>query len=146
MKEKMIDLFDYTYHFNKEMIRVISENISKVDEKIIGLINHTLNAQQIWNSRILGEELFEVWQINSFENLSEINLQNYLKSVDIIRNSDLDETIEYQNSKGIKFQNSIFEILFQAINHSTYHRGQINFLFKQSGIEPILTDYIFYKR
>lgn len=142
----MIDLFDYTYHFNKEMIRVISENISKVDEKIIGLINHTLNAQQIWNSRILGEELFEVWQINSFENLSEINLQNYLKSVDIIRNSDLDETIEYQNSKGIKFQNSIFEILFQAINHSTYHRGQINFLFKQSGIEPILTDYIFYKR
>lgn len=146
MKEKMIDLFDYTYHFNKEMIRVISENISKVDKKIIGLINHTLNAQQIWNSRILGEESFEVWQINPFENLSEINLQNHLKSVDIIRNSDLDKTIEYQNSKGIKFQNSIFEILFQAINHSTYHRGQINFLFKQSGIEPILTDYIFYKR
>ena len=142
----MIDLFDYTYHFNKEMIRVISENISKVDEKTIGLLNHTLNAQQIWNSRILGEESFEVWQINPFENLSEINLQNHLKSVDIIRNSDLDETIEYQNSKGIKFQNSIFEILFQAINHSTYHRGQINFLFKQSGIEPILTDYIFYKR
>lgn len=142
----MIDLFDYTYHFNKEMIRVISENISKVDEKIIGLINHTLNAQQIWNSRILGEESFEVWKINPFENLSEINLQNYLKSVDIIRNSDLDKTIEYQNSKGIKFQNIIFEILFQAINHSTYHRGQINFLLKQSGIEPILTDYIFYKR
>ncbi|MXS73024.1 damage-inducible protein DinB [Flavobacteriaceae bacterium W22] len=146
MKEKMIDLFDYTYHFNKEMIRVISENISKVGEKTISLINHTLNAQQIWNSRILGEESCEVWQINPFENLSEINLQNYLKSVDIIRNSDLDETIEYQNSKGIKFQNSIFEILFQAINHSTYHRGQINFLFTQSGIEPILTDYIFYKR
>lgn len=142
----MIDLFDYTYHFNKEMIRVISENISKIDEKTIGLLNHTLNAQQIWNSRIFGEESCEVWQINPFENLSEINLQNYLKSVDIIRNSDLDKTIEYQNSKGIKFQNSIFEILFQAINHSTYHRGQINFLFKQSGIKPILTDYIFYKR
>ncbi|QQV03825.1 MULTISPECIES: DinB family protein [Chryseobacterium] len=146
MKEKMIDLFDYTYHFNKEMIRVISENISKVGEKTISLINHTLNAQQIWNSRILGEESCEVWQINPFENLSEINLQNHLKSVDIIRNSDLDEIIEYQNSKGIKFQNSIFEILFQTINHSTYHRGQINFLLKQSGIEPILTDYIFYKR
>ncbi|VFB02830.1 DinB family [Chryseobacterium taihuense] len=142
----MIDLFDYTYHFNKEMIRVISENISKVGEKTISLINHTLNAQQIWNSRILGEESCEVWQINPFENLSEINLQNHLKSVDIIRNSDLDEIIEYQNSKGIKFQNSIFEILFQTINHSTYHRGQINFLLKQSGIEPILTDYIFYKR
>ncbi|PTT73768.1 DinB family protein, partial [Chryseobacterium sp. HMWF001] len=27
-----------------------------------------------------------------------------------------------------------------------YHRGQINSLLKQSGITPILTDYIFYKR
>lgn len=142
----MVDLFDYTYHFNKEMIHVISENISKTDEKTIGLINHTLNAQQIWNSRILGEKSFEVWQINPFEKLDEINVQNYKKSVDIIQNTDLNKKIEYQNSGGMKFQNSIFEILFQAINHSTYHRGQINFLLKQSGIEPVLTDYIFYKR
>lgn len=142
----MVDLFDYTYHFNKEMIRIISENISKTDEKTIGLINHTLNAQQIWNSRILGEKSFEVWQINPFEKLDEINVQNYQKSVDIVQNADLNKKIEYQNSGGMKFQNSIFEILFQAINHSTYHRGQINFLLKQSGIEPVLTDYIFYKR
>lgn len=146
MKEKMVDLFDYTYHFNKEMIGVISENISKTDEKTIGLINHTLNAQQIWNSRILREKSFEVWQINPFEKLDEINAQNYQKSVDIVQNTDLNTIIEYQNSGGMKFQNSIFEILFQAINHSTYHRGQINFLLKQSGIEPVLTDYIFYKR
>jgi uncharacterized damage-inducible protein DinB len=146
MKEKLIDLFEYTYHFNNEMIRIISENISKVDEKIISLINHTLNAQQVWNSRILNEKSFEVWQINSFEKLEEINNQNFQASIQIIENSDFDQRIEYQNSKGSKFENTIFEILFQTINHSTYHRGQINSLLKQNGIEPILTDYIFYKR
>lgn len=146
MKEKIIDLFDYTYHFNKEIILIILENISKVDEKTVGLINHTLNAQQIWNSRILGEKAFQVWQINPLENLNEINLQNYQKSIEIIKNSDLDRIVEYQNSKGEKFKNSIFEILFHAINHSTYHRGQINTLLKQNVIKPILTDYIFYKR
>ncbi|WP_144281706.1 DinB family protein [Chryseobacterium echinoideorum] len=146
MKEKIIDLFDYTYHFNKEIILIILENISKVDEKTLSLINHTLNAQQIWNSRVLGEKAFQVWQINPLENLNEINLQNYQKSIEIIKNSDLDRTVEYQNSKGEKFKNSIFEILFHAINHSTYHRGQINTLLKQNGIKPILTDYIFYKR
>lgn len=146
MKGKLIDLFEYTYHFNNEMIKIISENISKVDEKIISLINHTLNAQQVWNSRILNEKSFEVWQINSFEKLEEINNQNFKTSIQIIENSDFDQRIEYQNSKGSKFENTIFEILFQAINHSTYHRGQINSLLKQSGIEPILTDYIFYKR
>ncbi|WP_223607707.1 DinB family protein [Chryseobacterium sp. OSA05B] len=146
MKEKLIDLFEYTYHFNKEMIKIIYENITKVDEKTISLINHTINAQQIWNSRILGETSFEVWQINPFESLEEINHQNFGKSIDIIQKSDLDKRIEYQNSKGTKFENSIFEMLFHAINHSTYHRGQINSLLKQNGIDPLLTDYIFYKR
>jgi len=146
MKEKLIDLFEYTYHFNKEMIKIISENISKIDDKTIGLINHTLNAQQIWNSRIVGEKTFEVWQINSFENLEEINHENFLRSIQIIENLDFEQKIEYQNSKGNKFENSIFEMLFHTINHSTYHRGQINSLLKQNGIEPLLTDYIFYKR
>lgn len=146
MKEKLIDLFEYTYHFNVEMITVIFENRELVDNKTISLINHTLNAQQIWNARILGEMTFEVWQINPFESLEEINHGNFLKSIDIIRNFDLDKRVEYQNSRGTKFENSIFEMLFHAVNHSTYHRGQINSLLKQNGITPVLTDYIFYKR
>ncbi|MCF2218944.1 damage-inducible protein DinB [Chryseobacterium sp. PS-8] len=146
MKEKLIDLFEYTYHFNKEMIKIISENLEKVDEKTIILINHTLNAQQIWNSRILNEKSFEVWQINSFENLNGINQQNFNKSLEIVQKFHPDQKIEYQNSGGTKFENTVFEMLFQAINHSTYHRGQINTLLKQSGITSVLTDYIFYKR
>lgn len=146
MKEKLADLFEYTFHFNKEMIAVISENISGIDEKIISLLNHTLNAQQVWNSRILGEASFEVWQINPFETLQEINQLNFKKSIGIVKDFDLDQKITYQNSRGTEFENTVFEMLFQAINHSTYHRGQINSLLKQHGIEPLLTDYIFYKR
>jgi hypothetical protein len=146
MKEKLIDLFEYTRHFNMEMIKVISENRALVDDKTVSFINHTLNAQQIWNARILGEETFEVWQINPFESLVEINHKNFLKSIDIINNLDWDTKVEYQNSKGTKFENTVFEMLFHAVNHSTYHRGQINALLKQNGITPVLTDYIFYKR
>lgn len=146
MKEKMVDLFTYTYHFNKEMIRIMAEHREKMGGDIIGLINHTLNAQQIWNSRILGGISFEVWQINPFENLNDINQQNFTRSIEIIEKYDIDQRIQYRNSKGTKFDNTVFEMLFQAINHSTYHRGQINSLLKRNGIEPVLTDYIFYKR
>ncbi|WP_175622982.1 DinB family protein [Chryseobacterium schmidteae] len=146
MKEKLIDLFEYTYHFNSEMIKAISENLPKIDETTINLINHTLNAQQIWNSRILDEKTFEVWQINSFDDLNEINYQNFQKSIKIVNDFDFDQVVEYKNSRGAKFENTVFEMLFQAINHSTYHRGQINSRLKQSGINPLLTDYIFYKR
>lgn len=146
MKEKLIDLFEYTYHFNREMIKVIAENLEKIDERTINLINHTLNAQQVWNSRVLNEKSFEVWQVNPFENLNEINRRNFEKSMRIVEDSNLDKVITYQNSRGTTFESTIFEILFQAINHSTYHRGQINTQLKQKGIEPVLTDYIFYKR
>lgn len=146
MKEKLVDLFEYTYHFNKEMIQVIVENLKEIDEKTIGLINHTLNAQQIWNSRILGGISFEVWQINPFENLHDINQHNFNRSIEIVEKYDVDQRVQYENSKGAKFENTVFEMLFQAINHSTYHRGQINSLLKKNGIDPVLTDYIFYKR
>jgi uncharacterized damage-inducible protein DinB len=120
--------------------------LPKIDETTINLINHTLNAQQIWNSRILNEKTFEVWQINSFDGLNEINYQNFQKSIKIVNDFDFDQVVEYKNSRGAKFENTVFEMLFQAINHSTYHRGQINSRLKQSGIDPLLTDYIFYKR
>ncbi len=146
MKEKMVDLFEYTYHFNKEMIRIMADHREKVGGDIIRLINHTLNAQQIWNSRILGGISFDVWQINPFESLNDINQQNFTRSIEVIEQYDADQRIEYRNSKGTEFDNTVFEMLFQAVNHSTYHRGQINSLLKQSGIDPVLTDYIFYKR
>ena len=115
MKEKLVDLFEYTYHFNKEMIKIISENLEKVDEKAISLINHTLNAQQIWNSRILNEKSFEVWQINPFENLDGINQQNFNKSLEIVQKFDPDQKIEYQNSRGTKFENTVSKSFFRQL-------------------------------
>ncbi|WP_418123961.1 DinB family protein [Chryseobacterium sp. PTM-20240506] len=146
MIDKLVDLFEYTHHYNQKIIKLVKDYTPKIDERTIALINHTINAQQIWNARILGEETFEVWQVNPLEDLEEINHQNFLTSIQIVQNFSLDNRIGYQNSKGTKFENSVFEMLFHTINHSTYHRGQINSLLKQNGIEPLLTDYIFYKR
>ncbi len=44
------------------------------------------------------------------------------------------------------FTNVIQDVLFHFINHSTYHRGQIAIQMKEAGLEPIATDYIFFKR
>ncbi|MCF8317339.1 MAG: hypothetical protein K9I02_01220 [Haliscomenobacter sp.] len=54
--------------------------------------------------------------------------------------------INYSNSKGQLFSNSIQDMLFHIINHSTYHRGQVATEFKRQGLEPLVTDYIFFKR
>ncbi|MNR31393.1 DinB family protein [compost metagenome] len=63
----------------------------------------------------------------------------------IIDEFDLDLPINYSLSTGKMFTHSIRDILFQIINHSTYHRGQIATEFRQCNMEPILTDWIVYK-
>lgn len=146
MKDKITDLLKYTFHYNREIIVLLKNNLSQLDEKVIQLIDHTINAHQIWNSRILKEQSFGVWQKNEVENWEMINERNFENSIRILNNFDLEERVIYQNSKGDQFENTVFEMIFHVINHSTYHRGQINSLLKKSGIEPLLTDYIFYKR
>ena len=146
MKEKFIELFEYNYHFNKKLIEFISENFQLKPEKTVKLLNHLINAQQIWNARINNESEFEVWQINDWNNISKINTDNYSKTLEIIHNKSPENSIEYKNSKGEKFINKIEDVLFHVINHSTYHRAQIATDIKNNGIEPINTDYIFYKR
>jgi len=97
-------------------------------------------------SRILNDNQFEVWQINADDSLIKINSENFINSSKILDERNITEKINYKNSIGNVFENTIQEIFFHFINHSTYHRGQIAMLMKQAGLEPINTDYIFYKR
>lgn len=146
MKEKFAELFEYNFHFNDKLISFVSENFKVVPEKTMTLLNHLVNAQQIWNARINGESEFEVWQINEWNRLTEINQKNYENSLQILNSLNVFDEIDYKNSKGQKFSNTIEDVLFHVINHSTYHRAQIATDIKNHGIEPMNSDYIFYKR
>ena len=109
-------------------------------------MNHIVNAHQIWNARILTEQELGVWQMNEWDDVLAIHNANYAKTIQIINQVDMGLVLQYANSSGLRFSNKIKDILFHVINHSTYHRAQIATELKNSGIEPILTDYIFYKR
>lgn len=146
MKGFFKEILEYTYAFNDKVIDALLTTVSP-PEKSIRLINHTLNAQQIWNARIDNKKnTIGVWDIRPLEDIKAINLANYQKSLQIIANSDFDQKITYSNSSGKTFENTVRDMLFHAINHSTYHRGQIATDFKANGIDPLSTDYIFYKR
>mgnify|MGYP003613227828 CR=1 FL=1 len=146
MKENFQDYLEYNQHFNRSLIQNYLENKMIWSEKSKSLLNHILNAHQIWNARIFNDNQFEVWQINSEDLLLKINSENFSNSYKILEKRELNDIVNYKNSKGTKFENSIQEILFHFSNHSTYHRGQIAMLLKETGLEPLNTDYIFYKR
>jgi uncharacterized damage-inducible protein DinB len=128
------------------IIAVAIEQPDKISEKANSLLNHVLNAQQIWNSRLLGTPAVGVFDLRTVTELKAMNDQNFEEAKRIVADFDFEKHITYTNTKGEIFSNSVRDILFHVINHSTYHRAQIATEFKNAGIAPAVTDYIFFKR
>ena len=87
-----------------------------------------------------------VHQLHSLEECAVIDNENYQETLKILDERGLEEVIIYKNSKGTEFDNTIQQILFHIANHFSHHKGQIISDIRQGGIDPIVTDYIFYKR
>ncbi len=146
MKPFFEDLFQYTHYFNQKLAELFRDNPDRTPERSLKLYSHILNAHMIWNCRIEGEQPpFGVWDIHPLADYKDIDKTNYERSLRIFRQSDLNDIVDY-TTRGQAFKNSIRDILFHVINHSTYPRGQIAADLRQNDIDPLVTDYVFYKR
>jgi uncharacterized damage-inducible protein DinB len=146
MKPFFKELFEYNYSFNQKNLHLSFENQEKISKRLIKLNSHLVNVHGIWNNKIVpSTRTYTRWDIYALEDLIEIDHENYNNSSSIIDKFDLESQIQYSLSSGKSFSNSVQDILFQIINHSTYHRGQIATEFRQCNMEPLLTDWIFYK-
>lgn len=129
------------------MIQYLNESQKDLSEKIHILISHILNAHEIWNTRILKTPTqFAVWELQDWDKMEEIDKNNHLISNQILDSKKLDKIVNYTTSTGEKYSNTIQDLLFHLINHSNYHRAQINSELKSLGLKPLVTDYVFYKR
>lgn len=147
MKDFFKDLYAYNYHSNQQLCEVFEKKGSLLPSKAITLFSHILNAHHIWIKRMSGfQPDYGVWQEHNMDTFKTVDTVNYDVSIHIIEQSDLNTIVYYNNTKGEAFQNTVRDILFHVINHSTYHRAQIATEFRKYGLEPIMTDYIFYRR
>jgi uncharacterized damage-inducible protein DinB len=147
MKVFFNELFDYNFYCNKKIIDECTA-MEKVPDKSQKLFSHILNAHHIWNSRILGKPSeYVVWDKHPIKNWADIHYENQRSSFEITTHADgFDKRIDYENTEGRLFTNTLQDMLFHIINHSTNHRGQIATDFRNNGIKPIVLDYVYYKR
>ena len=147
MKSFLNQLFDYNFYCNKKLIEECN-NLDSIPEKSRSLFSHILNAHHIWNSRVLGTEpQYEVWQEHPLKDWGDIHYENQRSSFEIITNNEnYERRIDYENTEGRLLTNTLQDVLFHIINHSTHHRSQILMDFRNNGIDPLKLDYIFYKR
>jgi uncharacterized damage-inducible protein DinB len=55
-------------------------------------------------------------------------------------------SFEYRSTEGVRYRDTVEDILTQLHGHSLYHRGQIAMLLRSAGIEPPQTDFVFWAR
>ena len=147
MKAFFVEKFQYNFDSNRRMINCMEASPNAYTKRAQELISHILDAQHLWNCRILKKATRHgVWDVFKLNDLHNVNTSNHEQSLEIISGHELTAVVEYMNTSGQSYENKIDDILYHIINHSTYHRGQLMIELKVHGVIPISTDYIFFKR
>jgi uncharacterized damage-inducible protein DinB len=114
------------------------------------LLAHILGATHNWISRVAGRPAaIAIWPTladDEMERVARENVAALRKLLDGATDVDFARVVAYRNSAGHPFESTVEDILLQAVTHASYHRGQIAMLLRQSGGEPIPTDYIAFIR
>lgn len=143
----LTNLFEYNLFASTQLLTQLVNNESAQTEKALKLAAHILNAQTIWNSRMMGvPQPFGPWQIQQPTTFLATMKREHELSLHIINTKNLQDTLTYTNSLGNTYTNTFEDVLIHIVNHCTYHRAQIATEIKQAGIAPAVTDYIAYKR
>ncbi|MGY6544565.1 DinB family protein [Arthrospiribacter ruber] len=147
MKHFLEDFFQYNLSSNEKIILILEKHKGRVSENCLRIFSHILNAQDIWNNRILGKsQHYGVWQVHPLDSLKSINQAVHQKTSEILSESNLEQIISYKTSKGLQFNDTIQDIMTHIVNHGTYHRGQVAMMLREEVDEAVSTDFIFRKR
>lgn len=138
-------LFEFNDFANQAYFDALKELMDF--EKAFEWMKHIVEAQYIWNQRILNKTIdLEKFRTVSLDELRELHSYNQNETAEILNTVNLQEYISYTNLKGDAYKNKIEDILHHLINHSTYHRAQIATILKENRVKVPSTDYIFYVR
>ncbi len=158
-KSDILDLFEYNQWAKTRLMTSlqamkhedIGKDLHSSHGGILGTLLHMVNAENIWTTRLRGEELRT---INSEEvkSLGDLKakwdeLEKKLSTlISDYSDGDLLSEFEYQDSKGNKYRQPRIWAFSQLFNHFTYHRGQIVAMQRQLGYKPANTDLIGFYR
>lgn len=120
---------------------------------LFATLNHMYNVDVVWWKRV--KQDINVIAVNTLFTGTTTELSSSLLAQDALWEAWVHEAdaamfnneIQYQNTRGDKFSQPVFQLLLQLFNHGTYHRGQLVTNLHQLGITNIpSTDFITWSR
>lgn len=131
----------------------LDRDIESSFPSIRATLNHIRSAETIWATRLQGNPLTQWPAIDSAETPRAVAdaiieaSKTLEKLVHQYTDEDLLKEFTYSTMNGSPQQDVLQDMLLHVFNHSSFHRGQLVTLFRQSGINTLpRTDYIAYAR
>ena len=143
-------LLNYTKWANTRILEALRSG-DDVPERAVELFSHLLRSRDVWYGRVEGTEhaSLRFWVQDTLSECAErldASTRRW-RTVLADRGADgLDDTVEYENSSGEHFENTLRDVLTHVVNHGTHHRAQIALILREADIAPPATDYIYYLR
>lgn len=150
MKKYFLDLFEYNNWANDKIIHRLHEvEIDFTNPSPLKILSHVVASQDAWLERVNNRKSYNIflWEEYSLQEIEVLSLNSHkgwLRFISKLDENDFNKMCEYKNSGGIRNSKTYQDIFQHVINHSTYHRGQINLTFRMNSIEPLKLDFIYY--
>ena len=130
---------------NREMMGSLHA-AKQIPARAMEVLGHMIAAENLWLKRMgkAGPDIL-VWPTLSLADCDKqmsLLSQRWKSLAEELTISDLEKRIQYVNSKGETWENSVIDILTHVVIHAGYHRGQIASFLGRSGEKAALTDYI----
>ncbi|NUN69371.1 MAG: DinB family protein [Bacteroidetes bacterium] len=119
---------------------------------IHGTLLHLCGAEDIWLQRLTGADPGIFMKKEAYPTYAAVREkwlaveQGWAEFIGTLSGEMLQKELVFHNLKGEKVSQLIGQSLQHLVNHSTYHRGQITTMVRQSGGTPVGTDLIVFYR
>ena len=157
----ILTLYEYNYWANARVLRAAA-NVSAAQFTaparlshggLRGTLVHTLSAEVVWRLRfqegVSPSALLDQDEFPTLESLrlrwdaEEHAMRAFLGS---LHDDDLNRTVRYTSTKGIPYENVLWNILVHVVNHGTQSRAEAAVLLTEYGQSPGDLDLILFLR
>jgi uncharacterized damage-inducible protein DinB len=149
MRDHFLKLFKYNDWANRRIFDTVARS-GNIDSRALAILHHIVQVQRLWLDRIQGvnstHHLWDPAPIAEIQELSEISSRDWMQFLSVVAQDGWNRRINYVNSRGVAFVNSLEEVATQTINHSTHHRAQVSLMVRQAGHQPPVLDFISFAR
>ncbi len=145
MTDYFLRLFTYDSWAHREVMKSLA-TCALVPGRAVELMGHILHTELFAWEVVNGRDADYLYDaadpsLHQCERLIKKLEQGWREFLAGKSHDQLSSMIEFQNSRGERVTRLISDLLTHAVNHSTYHRGQIATLVRQAGGEPARTDF-----